>query len=211
VDLDGRCPVIGQIERAYHKDPEIVSQYARSFVKAHRQEGILTSLKHFPGHGFATGDTHKGFVDITETFENQELEPFYKLIDQGYSDMIMVGHQTHRGIDPNYPATLSKKFIIPLLRERGYDGVVVSDDLHMGAILQFYSFEETIVNAINAGIDILVFSNNPAAGGEYANRQGTYDLTQIHATILKSIQKGRLSEHRIHQSYDRIMKLKSRL
>ena len=211
VDLDGQCPVIGKLERAFSSSPETVAYYGEAVAMAHRKAGVVSSLKHFPGHGFASGDTHKGFVDITETFDPQELEPFYKLVKQNCADMIMVGHQTHKGIDPNYPATLSQNFIGPLLRDKGYEGVVVSDDLHMGAILQFYTLDEIVVNAINAGIDILVFSSNPAAAGAYEDKLGSHDLSQIHEIVLKAVQTGDIPESRIHESYDRIMGMKKNL
>lgn len=211
VDLEGECPVIGKLKRSYHADPLIIAQYAQSFVKAHRKHYLLTSLKHFPGHGLAQGDTHKGLVDITKTHDQKELDPFYTLIEQGYADMIMVGHLTHKEMDTTHPATLSRSFIDPLLRQKGYEGVVISDDLHMGAILQFYSLEEIIVRAINAEVDILMFSKNPAAAGNYAPFQFLQNLTNIHTIIFKALEEKTIKIEQIQRAYDRIMKLKNRL
>lgn len=164
VDLDTPdSPAIGGMNRSYGSDPEVVARYASAFVRAHHDHGLLISFKHFPGHGLATGDTHRGLVDVTETFEAGELEPFKILINQGLADSIMTAHVLNRHWDGDYPATLSPLILKGILREKlGYDGVVVTDDLHMGA-LQTIPTHELMRQAILAGNDLLLFSNNPLA------------------------------------------------
>jgi len=121
---------------------------------------VLTSLKHFPGHGSSLKDSHRGFVDITKTWRPKELEPFKRVIDAGKADSVMVAHVFNRTIDSRYPASLSRKTVSGKLRgELGYAGVVISDDLQMYAISKHYSLRDTIKLAINAGVDILLFGN----------------------------------------------------
>ena len=124
------------------------------------KKGILTSLKHFPGHGSSLGDTHKGFVDITNTWQKKELKPYQNLIEDGIVDTIMVAHVMNKQIDSKYPSSLSKKSVTNLLRGKLlYEGVVISDDLQMRAISKHYSLRDTIKLSINAGVDILLFGN----------------------------------------------------
>ncbi|MGE4267236.1 MAG: glycoside hydrolase family 3 protein [Deferribacterales bacterium] len=158
LNINPESPVIGAKERSYSADADVVVEYAKAFINAHRKYGILTCLKHFPGHGSAKKDSHQGFTDVSETWSSIELEPFRRLIADGYADMIMTAHVYNSKIDPYYPATLSEK-TISLLHNMGFKGFVISDDLQMGAIADNYSFENTVKLARGAGNDILLFSN----------------------------------------------------
>ncbi len=147
-------------ERCFSDDPQTVIRHARQAIRANREMGILSCLKHFPGHGSAAGDTHLGFVDASARWTQEELLPFNTLIAEGLADAVLTSHLFIEQIDPQFPVTFSATAIEGLLRgESGFTGVVLSDDLHMGAIRQNYSLEETLMQAIMAGIDILVFSN----------------------------------------------------
>ena len=207
------CPVIGQLERSFSDQIETIVIYATSFIKAHHEEGIIPSPKHYPGHGLARTDSHKGMVDITLTYKPFERKPFQSLIQQGYADIIMCAHLIDRHEDSRYPITLSSRFILPKLRkEDGFQGVVITDDLHMGAIQQHYSLKETVIRAIQAGNDILLFSNNIAAA------QGVKDfklkpnlVEQIITLILNAVKEGTISQARIEESFERIKSLKRRL
>jgi beta-N-acetylhexosaminidase len=193
-------------ERPFAKDPDSVVLYAREYIKAHRKIGVLTSLKHFPGHGSSTADTHFGVADVTNTWIPEELKPYQQLIRDGYADAVMSSHIVHKGLDPAaFPGTLSKRVLDSLLRKLlHFDGVVFSDDMHMHAISKQYGWEEAIKRAVNAGIDVLCFSNN-IPGSE----QRTVD--QVYQIIRTAVDKGEIPMARINQSYQRIMKLKSRL
>lgn len=205
LNLNPENPVIGGLERSYSANPEIVAGYARTLIAAHRAFGILTALKHFPGHGSSSSDSHLALPDITETYEEQELAPYAELIKNGGADSIMTAHVINRNIDPEYPATLSEKFINGILRQDlEFDGVVFSDDMQMGAIIDHYGFEDAIVRAINAGCDILIFSNN---GEEYDDSVAR----RAADTVLNAVKEGLISESRINESYARIMQLKSKL
>ena len=125
-----------------------------------RNSGVLTSLKHFPGHGSSLGDTLKGFVDVTKLWKPTELEPYELLTRRGAIDTVMVAHVFNGRIDSKYPATLSAKTVNGLLRQKiGFEGVVITDDLQMGAINKKYGLKNTIKLAIGAGNDILLFGN----------------------------------------------------
>jgi len=152
--------VIVKLGRSYGKTPSEVTKYSTIFIKEMAKKGILTSLKHFPGHGSSLGDTHKGFVDITETWQKKELEPYKNLIEDGRVDTIMMAHVINKEIDAKYPSSLSKETVSNLLRGKLlYEGVVISDDLQMRAISKHYSLRDTIKLSINAGVDILLFGN----------------------------------------------------
>jgi beta-N-acetylhexosaminidase len=135
-----------------------VAHYANIFINAMHTHGVLTSLKHFPGHGSSMGDTHKGFVDVTKLWKTKELEP-YRLLAQT-ADTVMVAHVFNKNLDAKYPATLSAKTVNGKLRQEfGFSGVVITDDLQMGAINKKYGLKNTLKLAINAGNDILLFGN----------------------------------------------------
>jgi beta-N-acetylhexosaminidase len=119
---------------------------------------ILTSLKHFPGHGSSLKDTHNGFVNVSKVWKSEELEPYKHL--KNIADTVMVAHIFNSKIDPKYPASLSHKTINGLLRKRiGFNGVVITDDMQMGAIRKRYRLKSSLQLAINAGNDILLFGN----------------------------------------------------
>ena len=194
-------PVIGKLERSFSADPAVVTAHAREIVRAHRKNGVLTCLKHFPGHGSSTTDSHKGFTDVSDTWTEKELEPYITLMNEGNCPMIMTAHIFNRHLDPEYPATLSHATITGLLRKKlGYNGVVVSDDMQMGAIAQHFSFEIAIEKAILAGVDILDICNEAAYDPDTAPK--TIEL------VSRLVRKGVIPEERIDESYRRITALK---
>ncbi len=197
-------PIIAKRERSYSSDPEVVTLHAKEFIKAHRQAGVLTCLKHFPGHGSSATDSHHGFVDISDTWSESELLPYKKLVKDNLADCVMSAHIVNHNIDPNYPATLSSIHIDQELRNGiGFNGVVFSDDLHMGAIKDNYTFDKRINLAINAGIDILVISYDE----EYKENL----CENLINTIVRLVKDGSISQNRIEESYDRIMVLKNNI
>ncbi len=152
--------VIVKYGRSYGSDPKSVFRYDAIFIDAMHRYGVLTALKHFPGHGSSSGDTHKGFVDATAQWKKKEIEPYRLLIDRGGLDAIMVAHIFNRTLDERFPASLSRKIIRGILRKRlGFKGVVMTDDLQMSAVSKHYSLRDTIMYAIRAGNDILLFGN----------------------------------------------------
>ncbi|MBK7690617.1 MAG: beta-N-acetylhexosaminidase [Bacteroidetes bacterium] len=204
LDVDNpACPVLGKLQRCYSADVEKIAHIASIIMDAHQEQGIKTVVKHFPGHGNSKTDSHKGLADVSKHWTNEELVPYKNLIAEGKIQALMTAHIINRNIDPSgLPATLSKKVVNNLLRNTmGYKGVVFSDDMQMHAISKYYGFEESIKKAINAGVDILIFSNN------IANAKW-YTAENIHATIKKLVLKNEIKAERIKESYDRIMALK---
>jgi len=152
--------VIYQLGRSYGKVPEKVVKYAGIFIDALKEEGVVSVLKHFPGHGSSLGDSHEGFVDVSDTWTELELKPYERLIHDGRADMIMTAHVFNRHLDKRYPATLSYSVNTELLRKKlGFKGVIISDDLQMKAIAKQYSLAEAVTLAINSGVDMLLFGN----------------------------------------------------
>lgn len=200
-------PVIARFGRAFASDVATVVAYDAAFIRAHRSAGLLTTLKHFPGHGSSTTDSHEGFVDITKTWDKSELDPYRLLIADDLVDMVMVGHLYHAAYDDGgaqAPSSLSARWIDGVLRgELGYDGVVISDDLEMGAIRDHFDLRQTVTMAVRAGTDILLFSNTakyrPGLSGE------------ILAILLAEAEADPAFAARIAQSYDRIVALKARI
>ena len=199
--------IIARFGRAFSADPEVVTEYDAAFIRAHRAADLVTALKHFPGHGSSTADSHEGFVDITETWDPVELEPYAALIGEGMADMVMVGHLYHADFaddDGETPSSLSPRWINGVLRdELGFDGVVISDDLEMGAIREHFTLEETVTRAVRAGMDILLFSNTadyrPGLSGEVLD------------ILLAEADADPEFAARIEESYRRIVALKARL
>jgi len=197
-------PVIAGLDRCFSADPEKTARHALEFIQAHHRRGVLTTLKHFPGHGSSRSDSHLGFTDVTDTWTRAELVPYARIIEAGEADAVMTAHVFNARLDPEYPASLSRKIVTGILRgELGFDGVVVSDDMQMGAIADRYGLETAIRRAIEAGVDILVFANNLRYDPEIVPRAV--------AIIGDLVRSGAVSEARIDQSYRRIMRLKGRL
>jgi len=204
VNVNPLNPIIGDLERSFSEDPQKVYEHASSFIDGLHQNNIITSIKHFPGHGSSTSDSHLGIVDVTNTYKQEELIPYQKLIDAGYSDIVMTAHIINTNIDPVYPATLSPLFIKNILRDQlKFNGVIISDDMQMGAIVNNYGFEDAIIRAVNAGCDMLGLSNN----GTTYDEKAPYDAVDI---IYKAVKKGQISEQQINDSYNRIQALKEK-
>jgi beta-N-acetylhexosaminidase len=196
-------PIIGSLGRSFSADPAVVTSQAEAFIEGHRSVGVLTTLKHFPGHGSSTGDTHLGVVDVTDTWSDVELEPFRNVVDDRLADAVLTAHVFNSKLDPQHPATLSQPTITGILREQiGWDGVVISDDMQMGAIRQAYGYKDALRLAILAGVDVLTIA-----------QQQVYEPGIVASTIdliEGLVNDGSLTEARIDQSYQRIQALKER-
>lgn len=187
--------VIGQ--RAYSDDFTETSELVASAVKGFSDGGVYCSLKHFPGHGDTAEDSHYGTATSAKTvaeLEQNEYLAFKKGIEAG-ADMVMMGHITMTSID-QLPASVSKTMITDELRGKlGYDGVVVTDSLAMGAVADMYEPGELAVKVIEAGADILLM---PA------------DMEAAVEALEKAVKDGTISEERINESVRRILVLKSK-
>ena len=202
VDVNPESPAIGAKERSFSNHPDTVTEHGAAFARGLEAANIAYSFKHFPGHGSAAGDTHEGLTDITNTYQDYELTPYKNLLQ--YSSpytMVMVAHVINNNFD-TLPASLSKK-TIDMIRDMGFNGVIVSDDMDMGAIANKYGTETAIEMAINAGNDILVFGNNLT----FDKNRGT----DVNAIIVKLVKTGKIKKSRIKESYKRIMAMKKQI
>ena len=206
VNVNPECPVIGALHRSYSSDTAIVSNNAKWSIEAHHRNGVLCAVKHFPGHGSSASDSHYGLTDVTDTWQSYELAPFRELISSGKADMVMTAHIFQRNLDPEYPATLSKKIIDGVLRKQlGFEGVVLTDDMYMQGIIDNYKVEDAIVLAINAGADILVMGNNISTGYEPERPFHIVDM------IVRAVKEGRIDQQRLIESNRRIDSLIDKL
>ena len=184
--------VIG--DRAYSDDFEQAAELVASAVRGFTDAGVICCLKHFPGHGDTSTDTHQGAAVVSKSLDELragEFLPFVSGIEAG-ADMVMIGHITVTSVDPE-PATISKAIITDVLRgELGWDGVVISDSLDMGA-LAGYDNGEVCVKFLEAGGDILL---------------GIPDIETALTALEAAVTDGRLTESRIDESVQRVLELK---
>lgn len=205
LNINPNSPAIGALGRSFSHIYEIVVTQATIFIDEHTKQGILTCCKHFPGHGSATEDSHLGMTDITDTWSGVEIMPYKDLIGTGRCKMVMSAHVFNRNLDPDYPATLSNIILGELLRgSLAFKGVIVSDAMEMKAITQEYGQEEALMRAINAGCDILVFSNN-------IDKYNAEIVPEAISIVHKLVDEGKISRERIKESYNKIIKLKESL
>ena len=203
LDINMKNHVIHGLGRSFGKDPKIVAKYASTFIDAMHSNGVLTSIKHFPGHGSSVGDTHKGFVDVTNLWKEVELEPYRLLKDK--ADTVMVAHVFNKKLDNKYPASLSHNTITKILRWKlGYHGVVITDDLQMGAISKKHGLKNTLQLAINAGNDILLIGNQ-------LDPRRVKSTKKLVNTVRDLIKSSKVKEESIDKAYIRIQKLKEKL
>ena len=183
--------------RSFGSDPELVSRMAAAELKGLNDQGIIGMYKHFPGHGGTTADSHEGYVYVEENLEELKsgaLVPFQDGADNGLR-VIMVSHIACPEVTGNNtPATLSRELVTDLLRkDMGFDGLVITDALNMGAITEQYSSGEAAVAALNAGVDMLLMP---------ADFQAAYD------GVMAALENGELTEKRIDESVKRILEIK---
>lgn len=190
--------IIGKLGRSFSADPEHVSSIAKQFVHAFAEQGIASCYKHFPGHGSAVNDSHYGFVDVTDTFCEKELAPYYALSSD--HSMVMTAHVINRQLDPSgLPATLSHKMLTELLRDKiGFDGVIISDDLQMNAISHHFPMKEALMLTFNAGADMVIFGN----------QLGTISAPEVIDIIEQLVEEQKISKARIEEAYQRVVRLK---
>ncbi|MCD4828066.1 MAG: glycoside hydrolase family 3 [Candidatus Cloacimonetes bacterium] len=199
LDIDPLSPAIGAGGRSFGVNADTVSEFAGAFLRAHRKAGVKTCLKHYPGHGSAGVDTHEGLADITDTWRQTELLPYSNLLQQGLVDAVMPGHLLHRECDAHCPATLSAAHLRYLHEKLGWDGVVVSDDMQMGALSAFGSAESLMLQALHAGADVLLAGN-----------WLEFDITlarRWNSLVQSAINQGELPPERLRQAIQRLERM----
>lgn len=184
-------------DRSFGSDVDTVVKMAAAFSDGLHSQNVLSSFKHFPGHGAVQGDTHDGFAYTDKTYEEllkSELKPFMAAGSLGV-DAVMAAHISVPEITgEDTPCTLSEKMITDVLRrDLGFEGLIITDALDMGAITQNYTSRQAAVLAFRAGVDMLLMPR---------------DFKQASEGILEAVEKGEISEERIDESLRRIIKAK---
>lgn len=187
--------VIG--DRSFGSDPQTVTSLAAAVSNGLHSEGVLSTFKHFPGHGATEADTHQGYAYAKRTYEElmaSELAPFAAAGENGV-DMVMAAHISLPDLlGDDTPCSLSYQMITEILRnDLGYDGLVITDSLHMGAIAENYGSDEAAVKAVEAGVDLLLMPK---------------DFPLACEGIQNAVTDGRISEERINESLRRILRKK---
>ena len=186
-------------KRAFGGNADATAEYVSSVVSQMNKSSVASCVKHFPGYGNSKSDTHKG-LDVNEKSLQElrecDLVPFQSAIDHG-ADAIMITHTVIKSVDPDCPASLSKNVVDMIRSEMGFDGVIVSDSLEMGAIIEYSGDSGKVcVMAVNAGVDILCIPKDPV---------------EDYGAVLEAVNSGEISESRIDEAVKRIVKLKMRL
>jgi beta-N-acetylhexosaminidase len=197
VNTDPMNPEIGA--RSYGDDPTLVGKFGKSQYEGYKRAGIIATAKHFPGRGHSIGDAHHGLplVDLDRDALEAHIQPFRELIAAGVPS-IMTAHTSYPALDPsNDPASLSKPIITDFLKgELGFEGVVTSDDITMGAILEQYEVYEAVIKAINAGTDVILL------------RDESVLIDEVYAKVLEAAENGIISEERLNDAVSRMLKVK---
>lgn len=189
-------------KRSYSTDANTVIDFVRAATKGYQQENIIYSLKHFPGIGKGKVDSHidSSSIDVAkEILMAEDIIPFKTIIDEnGPNDyFILVSHLKYPALDEEYPASLSSKIMTDLLRnELGYKGIIITDDMEMGAVANHNDFRSIGVNAVKAGADIVLVCH------EYEHQQ------EVYLGLLDAVNNGEISQERIDESIKRIIKVK---
>ena len=196
VNNNSKNPIIGN--RSFGEDPNNVYNKAKAYIQGHKDVGVYTSIKHFPGHGDTDKDSHKTLPVISgnmKRLNNVELFPFKRLIDDGLAESVMLAHLSVPAIDKNYPSSLSSKTVSKLLREKyNFNGITVTDALDMKGVLQDPNINVDL-RAFEVGNDILLMSTNVSLGVK---------------VITDSYNRGRISETRLSKSVKKILSLKAK-
>ena len=189
-------------ERSFSRETTEVIRLARAAVLGYRKEGILCTLKHFPGIGKAPKDPHQAVSDITaerDVLEQEDLAPFRNLINEFdvQPPLIMVSHLRYPAYDSENPACVSEVLLKGVLRgQLGFEGLIVTDDLEMGAMTSLYSFRDMGVMAVAAGADVLLVCHN------------TDSQKQVYRGLVEAVKEGRLSPERLDEAVRRVLRTK---
>jgi beta-N-acetylhexosaminidase len=200
INVNQDNPILGKLDRCFSSDPGKVTEYAKIFSQTFHQHHIHTCYKHFPGHGSSNADSHLGFVDVTNSWQDDEIIPYR---DLDACQMIMTAHIINQKLDPSgLPATLSHPILTELLRNKlNYRGIIITDDMQMKAITDHYPIETAVSMAINAGADMIILGNQ--LGSELLSSQTLINY------IESEVKRGNIPQATIEQAYTRIVKFKS--
>ena len=216
VNSNEKNPIIGI--RAFSGDPETASKMSIAMAEGFESSNVVSCAKHFPGHGDTSTDTHTGISSVSKDYAEwlaTDGKPFYDIINTNTTNMIMTAHLQYPGLDNTtyyssivdeeivLPATMSKTILTDILKgDFGFEGVIVTDAMNMGAIEKYFGINEATIKSIEAGADIVLMSVNPVC----AEDRGKLD--SLFADIKKALADGRISEERLNDAVTRVVKLK---
>jgi len=193
-------PIIG--DRAIDSDPDTVARLANSFIKGFKDKGMIAVGKHFPGHGDTHVDSHLDLPTVKRdaaTLETVELVPFRETISQGL-EVIMTAHVIYTAWDKKNTATFSKTILQDILRQQlGFQGVIMSDDLEMKAVENYFPFDAFPRMGIEAGLDMFLICNS------------VEKVRTLHNQLIQDVNNGIISTSPVQQSLERILRLKKKL
>jgi len=201
-------PIIGL--RSFGENPKRVALCVKQAVKALGAGGIISTVKHFPGHGNTSSDSHSGLPRVDrsrEDIERVDLLPFRIGIEAG-AEMVMTSHIVFSALDPNVPATFSERILKDLLRKSmGFEGVVLTDSLNMGAITKHREPADACVESLRAGADVILLAQEQY-DAPMEDFLASYD--RLVEAVTKAVDSGLISEVRLNESVGRILDLKAR-
>lgn len=210
VNVNPKNPIIGI--RSFGENPETVIAFGEKALRGYSSANIITTLKHYPGHGDVEIDSHKGLPIVHKTIEELErveLLPFARLSPS--ADLVMTAHLLVPALDPDHCSTLSSKTLDYLKNAIGFQGAIISDSLVMeGVLKQCSSVDEAAIVAFNAGCDILLLGGRQLVGGHENLELTPSDVQRIHTCLVNAVKGGRISMTRLDQSVNKILKLKER-
>lgn len=203
LDLNPDDPIIGKLNRSFSDNGQVVFKYASAFIKAHRAAGVLTCLKHWPGHGATTGDSHIGSVRVSPENRILQVQVYGDLVRAKLADAVMASHVIPEGDKPALPASLNPQSLRNLRTNVEFQGAVISDDMQMGAITRHFDFADAVVRAVNAGDDLLIFGNMLTYDPEVGDK--------ARAVIVEAVKAGKINKARLEGAFAHISALKGQL
>lgn len=208
INSNPRNPIIGI--RSFGDSADTVTFFAKGALEGYHKAGIITSLKHFPGHGDVEIDSHEALPALhksKKSLEQVELLPFKEL--SSLADTVMTAHLMVPSIDPIHCATLSKPILDILRKDLGFKGVIIADSLVMEGVLKnSSSIEEASILALNAGCDLLLFGGKKLIGTTLNAELSLQEIQKIHRAIINAVKEGVVSEERLNEAVQRVLLLK---
>jgi len=206
LNLNPTNPIIGHLGRSFSGSPEVVSRYAAIFIEEHHKRGIATALKHFPGHGSSSNDSHESIANVETSWSPAELVPYDNLIHLNIADSIMVGHLANAlrwgGVATQYGSSAIEQMLRKQLK---FEGVVLSDDLSMRAVHSpTQPFSDVVRSSVRAGVDIVIVSR--------VNDDEMFDTGEFtNSAILAGVLVGEIDRAAINASVKRIENLRKEI
>lgn len=194
VNTNPENPVIGS--RSFSSDPQIAARMVAAFAEGLNENGVIATFKHFPGHGDTAEDSHSGLAVTDRTLEELSTCEFLPFLEAGSRDLVMIGHIALPNITGDMtPATLSRQIVTGILREElGFEGLIITDSMEMGAIVETYGSAEAAVAALQAGCDIILMPE---------------DLPEAFEAVLAALEEGSLTMEWLDETVRRILEFKA--